>query len=69
MVHPTDPPGRIEALEMHVMSQTKESPGLLMRVDRLEQFVKLLVGLAALGVAWKVLDIFGQIITKTPGTP
>ena len=65
MVHPGEPHERLEALEMHVTSQTKEAPGLLMRVDRLEQFVKLLVGLAALGVAWKVLDIFGQIITRS----
>jgi hypothetical protein len=69
MVHPKDANERLELLEMHVMSQVKDNPGLLMRVDRLEQFTKLLIGLAALGVAWKVLDIVGQVIAKVAVHP
>lgn len=69
MVHPADEAGRLQALEMVVMGQQKDAPGLLMRVDRLEQFTKLLIGLAALGVAWKVLDIAAQVISRAATPP
>lgn len=54
---------RLSMIEGHVMSQDRTKPGLLMRVDRLDLFVKLLVWLAAIGVLWRGLDVVQSIFT------
>ncbi len=55
---------RLATIETHVMSQDRAAPGLLMRVDRLELFVKLLIALTGLGVLWKALDVIGQVLAR-----
>jgi len=58
---------RVRELERHVLSLDLDNPGLVVRVDRLEWFVKALIGLVSLGVGWKILDVFGQLIAKGAG--
>lgn len=53
---------RIDVLEGHVASQDRDNPGLLMRVDRLEWFVKALIALTSLGVIWRAIDVVGQFL-------
>lgn len=54
----------MSTLEGHVLGQTKESPGVLMRLDRLELLLKLVALIGGMSVAWKVLDIFGSFIAS-----
>ena len=58
----TDIPERVEVLESHVLGQDREKPGVLMRLDRLENLLRLLAVLGGMGLAWKVLDVFGGFI-------
>lgn len=51
------PSDRLDVLEAHVLGVEKDRPGLIMRVDRLEWFVKALVALAGFGVLFQVFDV------------
>lgn len=66
---PADMNERVELLEHHVLSLDRERPGLVMRVDRLEWFVKALIALVSLGVVWKVIDLAGQFIASSALRP
>jgi hypothetical protein len=55
---------RVELLERHVLNLDREQPGLVIRVDRLEWFVRALLALVSLGVVWKVVDVAGQFIAS-----
>lgn len=54
---PHDMHERIERLEHHVLSLDKDEPGLVIRVDRLEMYARLLIVLASLGCAFQVLEV------------
>ena len=60
---------RVETLETHVLGQDREKPGVLMRLDRLELLMKLGVTLAGMGLAWKILDVFGSLIAMRSVVP
>lgn len=53
---------RLRVIEEHVLSQDRDKPGALMRLDRLETIVKLGVAAAGIGLVWKVLDVLGTLI-------
>lgn len=60
---------RLDALETHVIGVSRENPGVLMRLDRLEWFVKLQVALVGMGLLWKIIDVFGSLIALRAGDP
>ena len=66
---PDDMDARVATLETHITGQDKDKPGVLMRLDRLELFVKLGVAAGGIGLAWKVLDVFGSLIALKATVP
>lgn len=58
---PSDMAERVETLERHVLGVDREQPGLLMRLDRLEWFVKALIFLGGLNV---IGDIATSILKR-----
>lgn len=55
---------RVVILEEHVSGVNKESPGLLMRMDRVEVVAKAMLALAALGFGAKLLDFLGALMPR-----
>lgn len=60
----SDMSDRLETLERRVFGVDKDDPGLVMRVDRLEWFAKVLVALAGLGVIFQAMDIVRLFLEK-----
>jgi hypothetical protein len=64
MVCPEEVEERVVILEDHVMSQVKDRPGLLMRMDRVELVAKIMLALAGMGVAWETLRIVAATLAR-----
>lgn len=69
--------GDVRVLEAHVLGQEQESPGLLMRMDRVERLMELQLKIvswcggigaftALAALVWKALEVLAQRVSHTP---